>query len=67
MLISALCDYYDVLAKKGLLCPEGYSNVKVHYLIALNPDGTIADIIDWQMTETVKDKKGKEKEDNANG
>lgn len=62
MLISALCDYYDVLAKKGLLCPEGYSNVKVHYLIALNPDGTIADIIDWQVTETVKDKKGKEKE-----
>lgn len=62
MLISALCDYYDVLAKKGLLCPEGYSNVKVHYLIALNPDGTIADIIDWQVAETVKDKKGKEKE-----
>ncbi len=62
MLISALCDYYDVLAKKGLLCPEGYSFEEIHYIIALNPDGTIADIIDWRVTKMVLDKKGKEKE-----
>lgn len=61
MLISALCDYYNVLAKKGLLCPEGYSYVEVHYCIALNPDGTIADIIDRRVPGTIKDKKGKEK------
>ena len=41
MLIRALCDYYDVLAEQGKVLPEGYSNVGIHYLIALNPDGRI--------------------------
>lgn len=51
MLVKALCDYYDILAETGQVLPIGYSNVKVHYLVALTPDGKIDDIIDWQVTE----------------
>ena len=39
MLISALCDYYDILAEKGKVLPQGYSKVKIHYLVCLTPDG----------------------------
>ena len=62
MLISALCEYYDELAKEGKAVPEGYSEQDVHYLIALKPDGTIDDIIDYRIKTTHKDKKGKVKE-----
>ena len=41
MLIHALCDYYDILAKEGKVLPEGYSSVKIHYLISLTEDGTV--------------------------
>ena len=34
MLISALCEYYDELAKEGKVVPEGYSEQDVHYHIA---------------------------------
>lgn len=57
MLISALCDYYDELAKDGKLVPECYKECDVHYLIALNPDGRIDDIIDWRITEKITGKK----------
>lgn len=58
MLISALCDYYDVLAKKGLVLPDGYSGVGIHALIALTEDGAVDSIVDCQETEiyTAKDK-----------
>ena len=58
MLISALCDYYDVLAKKGLVLPDGYSGVGIHALIALTEEGAVDSIVDCQETEiyTVKDK-----------
>lgn len=62
MLISALCDYYDELAKDGKLVPECYKECDVHYLIALNPDGRIDDIIDWRITEQTTAKNGKIKE-----
>lgn len=64
MLISALCDYYDVLAKKGLVLPDGYSKVKIQALIALSADGEVASIVDIQKNEayTVKDEP-EEKED----
>ena len=39
MLIKALCDYYDALAKNEKVLPEGFSNVKIHYLVSLTPDG----------------------------
>lgn len=58
MLISALCDYYDVLAKQGKVLPDGYSNEDIHSLIALTPDGRLDSVIDCReiVTETVKGK-----------
>ena len=58
MLISALCDYYDVLVKQGKLLPDGYSNEDIHSLIALTPDGRLDSVIDCReiVTETVKGK-----------
>lgn len=58
MLISALCDYYDVLAQKGLVLPDGYSGVGIHALISLTEDGEVESIVDCQETEitTVKNK-----------
>lgn len=45
MLISALNDYYDILAKdNNNVLPDGYSKVKIHYLIALNKEGKLTDI-----------------------
>ena len=61
MLINALCDYYDILSKAGKVLPEGYSSVKIHYIISLTPEGEVDDIIDWQKKELVLSGK-KEKE-----
>ncbi len=61
MLIQALSDYYDILAKAGKVLPEGYSNVKIHYIVSLTKEGEIADIIDAQKTEEVPAGKGKTK------
>lgn len=62
MLIKALCDYYDILSEAGKVLPEGYSNVKIHYLVTLNEDGSIAEIVDKQETEYQTMKNGKTKE-----
>lgn len=62
MLIKALCDYYDVLSEAGKVLPKGYSNVKIHYLIALDKDGEIDEIIDRQTIEYRTLKNGKTKE-----
>ena len=62
MLISALCDYYDDLVRDGKVVPDGYSMQAVHYLVALNPDGTIENLINWQLTEKTVTKSGKVKE-----
>lgn len=62
MLIKALCDYYDALARNGNVLSEGYSNVKIHYLVSLTLDGTIDDIINWQETVQREAAKGKIKE-----
>lgn len=48
MLIQALCDYYDILSAEGKVLPEGYSKVKIHYLISLTEEGTIDNIINVQ-------------------
>ena len=45
MLISALCDYYDDLARDGNVVPEGYSKVKIGNIVVLKSDGNIASII----------------------
>ena len=62
MLIKALCDYYDVLAEKGLVVPDGYSEVPIKYKIVLTPEGQIDKIISCQRTEIQVQKNGKEKE-----
>ncbi len=62
MLIKALCDYYDILSKAGKVLPDGYSNVKIHYLISLTKEGMVDDIVDYQKIEQVQaGKKLKEK------
>ena len=48
MLIQALCDYYDILSAEEKVLPEGYSKVKIHYLISLTEEGTIDNIINVQ-------------------
>lgn len=62
MLIGALCDYYDILAKEGKVLPNGYSNVNVNYMISLTTDGYIDEIIDIQKKEAISDKGGKIRE-----
>lgn len=62
MLINALCNYYDVLAQKGKVLHDGYSNVNINYMICLNPDGKIDEIIDCQKSELVPSGKDKLKE-----
>ncbi len=62
MLIKALCDYYDVLAEKDLVLPDGYSEVPIKYNIVLTPDGKIEDIISCMKTEEQPQKNGKTKE-----
>ena len=62
MLISALCEYYDDLARDGKVVPEGYSEQTVDFLVALAPNGKIESIIDWRLTEQVPMKSGKMKE-----
>lgn len=56
MLIKALCEYYDVLAKDGKVLPEGYSCIDVSYLICLTAEGKVENIIDWR--EIITDQKG---------
>lgn len=58
MLIRALCDYYDVLAKNGKVNESGFSKVPLQYAVTLSPEGKITDIIDIQTPRPVKDRKG---------
>lgn len=62
MLIRALSDYYDILAAKGKILPDGYSKVNIHYVICLTPEGKIEEIIDCQEKIQIKTGKGKVKE-----
>lgn len=62
MLIKALCDYYDILAADNKVLPDGYSNVKVHYLICLTPEGKVDELIDYQEKIPTQTAKGQIKE-----
>ena len=62
MLIKALSDYYDILEAEGKILPDGYSNVNIHYLIALNEKGKIEEIINWQINDSIKTDKGQTKD-----
>lgn len=61
MLIKALCDYYDVLSKKELVLPDGYSEEEIRYKIALTPEGTLDEIISCEEEKKETTKSGKEK------
>lgn len=61
MLISSLCNYYDILAKSGRVLPDGYSLVDIRYIVNLTPEGKIDSIVDCQEKITTLTKKGKEK------
>ena len=61
MLISALCDYYETLAKQQKILDEAYSYVDVSNLILLKENGEIADIVDIQIRSEVINNKGKTK------
>ena len=53
MLIEELCDYYDILKKRGeLSAPEGYSIIKADYKICLTEDGRIDEIISFRKPVT---------------
>ena len=56
MLIKALTDYYDILAGAGKVVPEGFTLQKIHYLVALTPDGRISEIINYQNEEVINGK-----------
>ena len=62
MLIHALDNYYEFLEKAGKVLPDGYSNVKIHYLVSLREDGTIDGIMKHQDKQEVRTKAGKAKE-----
>lgn len=62
MLISALCNYYDILSCAGKVLKDGYSKVNVHYLVCLEETGKIDEIIEHQHRKEVKMKNGKIKE-----
>lgn len=57
MLIKALSDYYDILASKGEITPDGFSKVKIHYKVALTEDGKIDKIIDFRKEGPYKNRK----------
>ncbi len=58
MLISALCNYYDTLAANGAFEDESLVEQDVSYMVFLNPDGAVADIIDYTEEVPIKTKKG---------
>lgn len=60
MLIKALCDYADAQDSRDAL-PKGYAKQDIHYRIQLSPDGEVIGITDVKLTDTVRDKKGREK------
>ena len=62
MLIQALCDYYDVLAKAGRVLEDGYSRVRINYRVGLTAEGEVEGIETWQIPRTNTDAKGKTKE-----
>ena len=60
MLIKALNEYYDILARNDKVCKEGFSRQEITHMIMLRKDGTISDIINVEQ-ESEPDRKGKTK------
>lgn len=49
--IKVLCDYYDVLSAQNKLIPEQYTDEGIDYVLLLNHDGELVDIIDYHHEE----------------
>ena len=45
MIISSLCDYYKIMARRKDVLPKGYSEREIKYCVSLTPEGIIDDII----------------------
>lgn len=60
MLIKALNEYYDILARNDKVCKEGFSRQEITHMIMLRKDGTVSDIINVEQ-ESELDGKGKTK------
>ena len=60
MLIKALNEYYDILARNDKVCKDGFSRQNITHMIMLRKDGTISDIINVEQ-ESEPDSKGKTK------
>lgn len=59
MLIKALNEYYDILARNDKVCKEGFSRQEITHMIMLRKDGTISDIINVEQ-ESEPDRKVKQ-------
>ena len=60
MLIKALNEYYDILARNDKVCKDGFSKQNITHMIMLRKDGTVSDIINVEQ-ESEPDSKGKTK------
>ena len=50
MLIKALNEYYDILARNDKVCKDGFSRQNITHMIMLRKDGTVSDIITVSYT-----------------
>ncbi|MEG2668915.1 MAG: type I-C CRISPR-associated protein Cas8c/Csd1, partial [Oscillospiraceae bacterium] len=59
MILQALTNHYETLAKKGLISPEGWAKVGVTFAIKLDKDGNLTDL----MVLKHKEERGKKEVD----
>lgn len=59
MLISALNDYYDVLAARNMITDSGYADTDVSYQIILSPEGKLVGLQDCRISESETNSNGK--------
>ena len=52
MLIKALNEYYDILARNDKVCKDGFSRQNITHMIMLRKDGTVSDIINVEQENT---------------
>lgn len=54
MILTALNSYYERLARKGEVLPQGFSKQKISYAIVLSSDGKPVDVLDVRDTSGKK-------------
>ena len=57
MLIKALNEYYDILARNDKVCKDGFSRQNITHMIMLRKDGTVSDIINVEQESEPAQKK----------